>query len=110
MTLSEVEFPTLSLQSGHGLEADHDPLGRLTAYCLTEVASKESAGDLVRTLEAIRSADANAEMVSEDSINTLGYAHLCRRRDTGEDRVRLGHPAPFHGEFELVIMIEGVTC
>jgi len=53
---------------------DHDPLGRLTAFCLTEVASKESADDLVKTLHAMRGANASTEFVSEDNINALGYA------------------------------------
>jgi imidazolonepropionase-like amidohydrolase len=52
----------------------HDPLGRLTAFCLTEVASKESAGDLVKTLHAIGGANASPDIVSEDNINALGYA------------------------------------
>jgi tetratricopeptide (TPR) repeat protein len=53
---------------------DHDPLGRLEAFAIAEVASGESVADLVRTLLAIRNEDADAEMVSEDSINNLGYA------------------------------------
>lgn len=53
---------------------DHDPLGRLAASTVTDVAAKQSVADLVTTLQGIRRADANTEMVSEDGINALGYA------------------------------------
>lgn len=58
---------------------DHDPLGRLTAFSFADLASKESVADLVRTLQSMRNADANAEMVSEDSVNALGYALMNKK-------------------------------
>jgi len=59
--------------------ADYDPLGRLTTYAVAEVAVRQSVNDLVRMLMAIGNADPKAEMVSEDSINTLGYALMNKK-------------------------------
>jgi predicted Zn-dependent protease len=52
---------------------DSDPLGRLAAFAISEVASKEEVADLVQMLQAVRKANPNAGLVSEDSINALGY-------------------------------------
>ena len=56
--------------------SDHDPLGSLAAYTIAEVAPKESVADLVNMLQQMRMADPHANMVSENSMNTLGYALL----------------------------------
>ncbi len=55
---------------------DHDPLGQLAAYTIAEVASKQSVADLVNMLQEMRKADPQADMVSEGSMNALGYALL----------------------------------
>jgi len=54
--------------------ADHDPLGRLAGFCGAEFATKHSLADLGATLHEMRSADTRGETVSEDKVNTLGYA------------------------------------
>jgi imidazolonepropionase-like amidohydrolase len=51
-----------------------DPLGKVTAYVVTETASKQAPGEVVKTLKALRESDAKASIVSEDSVNNLGYA------------------------------------
>lgn len=53
---------------------DHDPLGRLEAVTISEVASKESVADLVTMLKTVRQDNPKATLVSEDSINALGYS------------------------------------
>lgn len=57
----------------------HDPLGRLQAFCLAEVAAKQSRAELENTLRRMRAADASGEMVSEDNVNTLGYALMNKK-------------------------------
>ena len=59
--------------------ADHDPLGRLAAFAISEVASKEKVSDLLQMLQAVRKANAKAELVSEGSINALGYALMNKK-------------------------------
>ncbi len=56
-----------------------DPLGRLTAFAISEVASKEKVADLVQMLQAVRKANPNTGLVSEDSINTLGYTLMNKK-------------------------------
>ena len=56
-----------------------DPLGRLTAFAISEVASKEKVADLVQMLQAVRKASPNAGLLSEDSINTLGYTLMNKK-------------------------------
>jgi imidazolonepropionase-like amidohydrolase len=53
--------------------AEHDPLGRLQAFCITKFATRQSLADLETTLQEMRSADTTGETVSEDNVNTLGY-------------------------------------
>jgi imidazolonepropionase-like amidohydrolase len=57
--------------------AAHDPLGRLTSYEVSETAEKQSPAELVRMLKAMRQAD--AEAVSEDTINELGYSLMNKK-------------------------------
>lgn len=59
--------------------ADQDPFGQLAAFSIAELAAKESVADLVRTLQEMRNADPNAETVSEDGINTLGYTLMNKK-------------------------------
>jgi len=59
--------------------SDHDPLGRLTALSISNLASTESVPDLVSMLQAMRKADPKAETVSEDSINELGYVLMNKK-------------------------------
>ena len=56
-----------------GYLAEHDPLERLSAEAISEVATSESTSELMQMLEQIRKANPKAELVSEDSINSLGY-------------------------------------
>ncbi len=58
---------------------DHDPLARLAAFSISDLASKESAADFVRVLRAVRQHNPKADMVSEDSINGLGYQLMYKR-------------------------------
>jgi tetratricopeptide (TPR) repeat protein len=53
--------------------SEHDPLGNMTAFVLTETATKQTPVEVVRTLKALRETDANSSIVSEDSVNNLGY-------------------------------------
>jgi imidazolonepropionase-like amidohydrolase len=57
--------------------ADHDPLGRLTAYEVSKMAETQEPADLVRMLRAMRQADSSA--VSEDTINGLGYSLMNKK-------------------------------
>jgi imidazolonepropionase-like amidohydrolase len=52
---------------------DYDPLGRLTAVAISDLASKESVADLLKMLKVVQQSNPKAGLVSEDSINTLGY-------------------------------------
>jgi imidazolonepropionase-like amidohydrolase len=60
------------VQASRYLE-DHDPLGRLGAVTLSEVASKESVAELVARLETVRRRNPSAALASEESVNALGY-------------------------------------
>jgi tetratricopeptide (TPR) repeat protein len=59
--------------------AEHDPLARLGAFAISNVAAKESSEELVAMLEAVRKANPRADLVSEDSMNGLGYALLNKK-------------------------------
>lgn len=66
------------VQASRYLE-DHDPLGRLEAVTISEVASKEKITDLVTMLKTVRQNDRKATLVSEDSINALGYGLMDKK-------------------------------
>lgn len=55
-----------------GYLAEHDPLKRLSAEAISEVAASEGTSELMQMLEQIRKGNPKAELVSEDSINSLG--------------------------------------
>ena len=57
--------------------ADHDPLGRLTGYEVSEAAQKQTPADLIRMLKAMRRA--NSDAVPEDSVNELGYVLMNKK-------------------------------
>jgi len=57
---------------------EYDPLGSLAAFSLAEVASKESAEDLITMLRSIRKADPKSDLMHEESVNSLGYALLTK--------------------------------
>jgi imidazolonepropionase-like amidohydrolase len=59
--------------------AEHDPLGRLGAFAISNAAAKESPAELVAMLEALRKANPSADLVSEESVNGLGYALMNKK-------------------------------
>jgi hypothetical protein len=62
-----------------GYLAEHDPLERLAAEAISEVAAGESTSELMQMLQQIRKANPKAELVSEDSINNLGYGLMGKK-------------------------------
>jgi tetratricopeptide (TPR) repeat protein len=52
---------------------DNDPLGRLAAYTISEMAAKEDIAVVIRLLKTLRRNNPDAALVSEDNINNLGY-------------------------------------
>jgi imidazolonepropionase-like amidohydrolase len=52
---------------------DFDPLGRLAAVVISEVAAKESVDDLIQMLKKVWQHNSESGLVSEDNLNTLGY-------------------------------------
>jgi tetratricopeptide (TPR) repeat protein len=58
---------------------DYDPLGRLAAYTISEMAAKENVAVLIRLLKSLRQNNPNAALVSEDNINNLGYGLMDRK-------------------------------
>jgi imidazolonepropionase-like amidohydrolase len=59
--------------------AEHDPLNHLAAFAIANVAAKESTEDLLTMLEALRKANPSADLVSEESVNQLGYALMNKK-------------------------------
>jgi len=66
------------MQANRYLE-DYDPLGRLTAVIISDVASKESVADLVQMLKTVQQNNPKAGLVSEYSINALGYGLMDKK-------------------------------
>ncbi len=66
---------------GQGVDylTQYDPLGRLAAFSIARRASRESAADLVQWLVRVRAAKPKAEIVSEESINNLGYSLMGKK-------------------------------
>lgn len=58
---------------------EHDPLGRLAAVSISEVASKESVADLVQMLKTVQQKNPKAGLISKDSINALGYGLIDKK-------------------------------
>src|SRR5215472_5079941 len=58
---------------------DYDPLGRLAAFSISEMAAKEDVAVLIRLLKSLRQNNPNAALVSEDNINNLGYGLMDRK-------------------------------
>jgi len=53
----------------------HDPLARMAGAVFAEVAAEQ---DIVPILTAMRNTNPNGHLVSEDSVNTLGYSLIGR--------------------------------
>ena len=60
-------------------EEDDDPLGRLAAYTISEMAAKEDIAVVIRLLKTLRQNNPDAALVSEDNINNLGYGLMDRK-------------------------------
>jgi tetratricopeptide (TPR) repeat protein len=58
---------------------DHDPLGRLTAVTISDIASKESVADFVQMLKTVQQNNPKAGLVSEYSINAVGYGLMDKK-------------------------------
>lgn len=58
---------------------DDDPLGRLAAYTIAEMAAKEDIAVVIRLLKTLRQNDPDAALTSEDDINNLGYGLMDRK-------------------------------
>lgn len=58
---------------------DYDPLGRLAAYAISEMAAKEDITVVIRLLKTLRQNNPDAALVSEDNINNLGYGLMDRK-------------------------------
>ena len=58
----------------HYLEL-HDPLARMAAALFSDIAAEQ---DIVPILTAMRKSNPNGNLISEDSVNTLGYNLLGR--------------------------------
>lgn len=58
---------------------DYDPLGRLAAYAISEMAAKEEIAVVIRLLKTLRQNNPDAALVSEDNINNLGYGLMDRK-------------------------------
>jgi len=59
-------------ESGKYLE-NYDPLGRLAAFAISDMAASEDITAVVGLLKTLRRTSPGAALVSEDSINNLGY-------------------------------------
>jgi tetratricopeptide (TPR) repeat protein len=57
---------------------DYDPLGRLGAFAISDMAGKDNAS-VLRLLETVRQTNPGAALVSEDNINNLGYGLMDRK-------------------------------
>jgi imidazolonepropionase-like amidohydrolase len=58
---------------------DHDPLGRLTAVALSDVASEESISELLQMLNTVRRNNPLSGLATQSSINALGYALMNKK-------------------------------
>ena len=52
---------------------NYDPLGRLAAFAISDMAASEDITAVVGLLKTLRRTSPGAALVSEDSINNLGY-------------------------------------
>jgi imidazolonepropionase-like amidohydrolase len=59
---------------------DHDPLNRLSGAVLSDLAANRGIADLEHLLALIRKTDPNSQLVSEESLNALGYSLLEKKR------------------------------
>ena len=65
-------------ESGKYLE-NYDPLGRLAAFAISDMAASEDVTAVIRLLKTLRQTSPGAALVSEDNINNLGYGLMDRK-------------------------------
>jgi imidazolonepropionase-like amidohydrolase len=65
-------------ESGKYLE-NYDPLGRLAAFAISDMAASEDIRAVIRLLKTLRQTSPGAALVSEDNINNLGYGLMDRK-------------------------------
>jgi imidazolonepropionase-like amidohydrolase len=57
----------------------YDPLGRLAAAAISDLAAKEDITTVIRLLKTLRQTSPDAALVSEDNMNNLGYGLMDRK-------------------------------
>jgi tetratricopeptide (TPR) repeat protein len=58
---------------------NYDPLGRLAAFAIADMAASEDIRAVIRLLKTLRRTSPGAALVSEDNINNLGYGLMDRK-------------------------------
>jgi tetratricopeptide (TPR) repeat protein len=58
---------------------NYDPLGRLAASAISDMAASEDFTAVIRLLKTLRQTSPDATLVSEDNINNLGYGLMGRK-------------------------------
>ena len=58
---------------------NYDPLGRLAAFAISDMAASEDIRAVIRLLKTLRQTSPGAALVSEDNINNLGYGLMVRK-------------------------------
>ena len=58
---------------------NYDPLGRLAAFAIADMAASEDITAVIRLLKTLRRTSPGAALVSEDNINNLGYGLMDRK-------------------------------
>lgn len=56
-----------------------DPLGRLGAFAISDMAAKQDIDAVMRVLKTLRNSDPEASLVSEDNVNNLGYGLMAQK-------------------------------
>ena len=56
-----------------------DPLGRVAAFAISDMAAKEDIDAVMRVLKVLRKSDPQASFVSEDNLNNLGYGLMAQK-------------------------------
>ena len=56
-----------------------DPLGRLGAFAISDMAAKEDIDAVMYVLKTLRNSDPEASLVSEDNVNNLGYGLMAQK-------------------------------
>jgi tetratricopeptide (TPR) repeat protein len=59
---------------------EHDPLNRLSGAVLSDLAANRGIVELQRLLASVRKIDPTSQLISEASLNALGYSLLEKKR------------------------------